>query len=249
MPILFLWARGFFWKFPSAQIRSGKTDPVQFTRGFKTGVVVLVKWASLQAAFVFSGIGHSRETITSKEGQVYLLKAPFPNFRIIIRGDTATEGYGFGCVSDMYPSPFWYVSNSHFDIEITEKDPQNVHRTVPPFRLFRKLPFKLAKRSEKECAEKFSQGTKPRSLMLMFPRPVPSCVQTSGIIPLWTLTRNALARIPGPTPATYYLKLLQHGHSLKRFIWFRFCCLFVATCSVFLKATTTLPLTRKLKWN
>ena len=45
------------------------------------------------------------------------------------KGGAFTGGYGFGYVSDMYPSPFWYVSNSHFDIENTEKDPENVHRT------------------------------------------------------------------------------------------------------------------------
>ena len=40
------------------------------------------------------------------------------NLRIIIRGGTTRGGgYGFGYVSDMYPSPFWYVSDSIFDIE------------------------------------------------------------------------------------------------------------------------------------
>ena len=34
-----------------------------------------------------------------------------------------TRGYGFGYVSDMYPSRFRYVSDSLFDIENTEKDP------------------------------------------------------------------------------------------------------------------------------
>ena len=43
--------------------------------------------------------------------------------RIIIRGVPSQGGTGFGYVSDMYPSPFWYVSNSHFDIENTEEDP------------------------------------------------------------------------------------------------------------------------------
>ena len=29
------------------------------------------------------------------------------------KGGTVTGGYGFGYVSDLYPSPFWYVSISH----------------------------------------------------------------------------------------------------------------------------------------
>ena len=32
-----------------------------------------------------------------------------------------TGGYGFGYVSDMYPSPFWYVSDSLVDIEIQRR--------------------------------------------------------------------------------------------------------------------------------
>ena len=65
-------------------------------------------------------------------------KTPFPkdhlsnpeaSVRIIIRGVPWQGGYGFGYVSDMYPSPFWYVSDSLFDTENTEKDPLNVHQT------------------------------------------------------------------------------------------------------------------------
>ena len=42
-------------------------------------------------------------------------------FRIIITGCTVTGRYGLGYASDMYPSPFWYVSDSLFDIEIQRK--------------------------------------------------------------------------------------------------------------------------------
>ena len=34
-----------------------------------------------------------------------------------------TGGDGFGYATDMYPSPFSYVSDSLFDKENTEKDP------------------------------------------------------------------------------------------------------------------------------
>ena len=43
--------------------------------------------------------------------------------RIIIRGVLSQGGYGFGYVSDMYPSPFRYVSDSIFDKEDTQKHP------------------------------------------------------------------------------------------------------------------------------
>ena len=50
-------------------------------------------------------------------------QAEFGKFCNNHKGGTVTGGYGFGYVSDMYPGPFWYVSDSLFDMENTEKDP------------------------------------------------------------------------------------------------------------------------------
>ena len=47
---------------------SGKSYPVQFERGFKTGAFTLAKMAILQAIFLLWGIGLLRDKSASKMG-------------------------------------------------------------------------------------------------------------------------------------------------------------------------------------
>ena len=49
-------------------IRSGKSDPVQFKRGFKTGSFLFAKLGILQTTFLLWGIGLLRDKFATKMG-------------------------------------------------------------------------------------------------------------------------------------------------------------------------------------
>ena len=53
-------------------VRSGKSDPVQFRRGFKTGAFMLAckKTGILQATLLLWGIGFLRDKSASKMGSL-----------------------------------------------------------------------------------------------------------------------------------------------------------------------------------
>ena len=75
--------------------RSGKSDPVQFKRGLKTGALWLAKMGILQATFLLWGIGILRDKHLPQKRAALALKRPFSKpylnwtgsvFRLLILG-------------------------------------------------------------------------------------------------------------------------------------------------------------------